>query len=64
MTLNKKQRQSLIAFCYKMSELLIAGIGLTGIIQQDPKWGTVVLGIVLALGFLALGLVLEDDDQP
>jgi hypothetical protein len=47
-----------------MSELLIAGIGLTGIIQQDPKWGTVVLGIVLALGFLALGLVLEDDDQP
>lgn len=61
--LNKRRRASLVAYNYKLSELLIAGIGLTGILQDNPNWGIIIWGVVMAIFFLLIGLFMDDDES-
>lgn len=61
MTLNKKRRESLIGYCYELSKLLVAGLGLAGILQPDPSWLIIGWGFALAVVFFLVAFYLEGD---
>lgn len=61
--LNKKRRDSLVAYAYKLSELLVAGIGLAGILQEKPNWVVISWGFVMAVLFFLFGFLMETE-QP
>lgn len=51
------------AFFYKLAELLIAGIGLAGILNGKTPMATISIGFVLAIVAYAIAFYLEGDDE-
>ena len=58
--LNKRRRDSLIAFSYKLAELFIAGVALAGIMDSNST-ATTLGGCTVAMVCFAIGFYLEGD---
>jgi hypothetical protein len=48
---------------YKLSELLVAGIGLAGLLKEEPDWVVIAWGFTMAVLSFLIGFYLEAEPQ-
>ncbi|MFA7483910.1 MAG: hypothetical protein WC314_25675 [Vulcanimicrobiota bacterium] len=59
--LNEKRKASMIAFFYKIAELLLAGIAIAGVVNADIPAKIIWAGFVGAVASYAMAFYLEGD---
>lgn len=60
--MNKKQKDNLAKFCYKLAELSVMGILITCFMQPDMVMWKAMVGIAGAQLFAAIGFALDGDE--
>jgi hypothetical protein len=63
---NKKQKEKLAAFSFKVAEILMAGVVVAGFMQDKlvTILGKIIFGCAMIPLFMILGLVLDSGDDP